>query len=98
MRQLTEREKKKLLSKVYWDMSVDPEELFQVLQGEATEPENIDKTAIYRRLLTTYDWYTLLRLIPEKQLAEVLSDQVIDRLYPKTLRKRFLYARQVLSG
>ena len=98
MRQLTEREKKRLLSKVYWDMSVDPEELFQVLQGEATEPKNIDKTAVYRRLLTTYDWYTLLRLIPEKQLAEVLSDQVIDRLYPKTLRKRFLYARQVLSG
>jgi len=98
MRQLTKTEKKRLLSKIYWDMSVDPEELFQVLQGEATEPENIDKTAVYRRLLTTYDWYTLLKLIPKKQLHEVLSDRVIDRLYPKTLKKRFLYAREVLSG
>lgn len=97
MRQLSKEEKEELLSKLYWDMDVKPGHLYRLLHEEVRESGNIDKTNLYCRLLTTYDWYTLMKLIPASKIKEALSDAVINRLYPKDLRNRFLYAREVLS-
>lgn len=78
-------------------MYVEPDLLYKLLNGEIEEGGDIDKISFYCRLLTTYDWYTLLKLVPDKKYKEILSDSVIGRLYPKKLRSRFLYAREVLS-
>ena len=86
-----------MLSRLYWDMDVEPEQLYRMLDGEAEGIGYIDGSNLYARLLATYDWYTLLKLIPAKNLKHALSDQVINRLHPKELKDRFLYAREVLS-
>jgi len=59
---------------------------------------HIDRVNLFRRLLTTYDWYTLLAMIPPDRLPEALSDAVLDRLYPKSLKERYRYARRILYG
>jgi len=97
MRQLSKEEKEELLAKLYWDTDVKPGHLYRLLHGEVKESGHIDKINLYCRLLTTYDWHTLIKLIPANKLIEVLSDPVVNRLYPKDLRNRFLYAREVLS-
>jgi predicted nucleotidyltransferase len=57
-----------------------------------------DKPNLYGRLLTTYGWYRLLKLIPIKRLKEeALSETVIGRLFPNELRERYEYAGKVLS-
>ncbi len=86
-----------MLSRLYWDMDVDPDQLYRLLNEEINGIGHIDKTGLYSRLLATYDWYALLKLIPAGNLKHALNDQVIKRLYPKELRERFLYAREVLS-
>jgi len=97
MRQLSKEEKEELLAKLYWDMDVKPDHLYRLLHEEAKESGPVDKINLYCRLLTTYDWHTLIKLIPANKLVEALSDAVINRLYPKDLRNRFLYAREILS-
>jgi hypothetical protein len=101
MKQLSKEEQISLLSKLYWDMNVDPEDIYKILNTEyeklSYEKLSIEVTNLYRRLLKTYDWYTLLKLIPKKKLLNVLHDDVINHLYPKDLKKRFIYARQFLS-
>ena len=97
MRHLSKNEKIEMLSKLYWDMDVEPEQLYRMLDGETEAIEYIDRSDLYARLLSTYDWYTLLKLVPTKNLKHALSDQVISRLYPKELKDRYLYAREVLS-
>jgi hypothetical protein len=51
---------------------------------------------IFCRLLSTYDWYTLIKLIPKKLLREALTDDVLGRLYPKELKEKYKYAREIL--
>jgi hypothetical protein len=46
----------------------------------------------------TYDWYTLLALIPPERLGEALSEPVIEHLHPASLKNRYLYARRILFG
>ena len=86
-----------MLSRLYWDMDVEPEQLYRMLYGKIDGFGQIKRTDLYARLLATYDWYTLLKLVPVENLKHALSDQVINRIYPKELKDRFLYAREVLS-
>lgn len=97
LQSLSKREKDKLLSRLYWDRNVELSKLYHLLYGETDECEYLDKTNLFCRLLSTYDWYTLLKLIPLSKSNDILSEQVLNRLYPKELKKKFLYARKILS-
>ena len=83
---------------IVWDADVDPKQIGRLLRGEIDQAGNIDRISLYRRLLMTYDWYTLLALIPADRLREALSDAVLDRLYPASLKNRYIYARSILFG
>ena len=78
-------------------MDVEPEQLYRMLDGKIDGIGQIKKTNLYARLLATYDWYTLLKIVPAENLKHALNDQVINRIYPKGLKDRFLYAREFLS-
>ena len=82
----------------FWDVELDAEQLGRLLRGEIERIGHIDRVSLYRRLLMTYDWYTLLSLIPPERLQEALSDAVLERLYPSSLKDRYFYARSVLFG
>ena len=86
------------LTAICWDADVDPDQLSRLLRGDIEKVGHIDRANLFRRLLTTYDWYTLLALIPPDRLREALSEAVLDHLHPASLRERYRYARHVLYG
>lgn len=90
-------EKKKLISRIYWDKEVDTEYLIGILEGKINVIDENDLNTLYRRLLNTFDWYTLLKLIPTERLEDALADKIIKQLFPKSLSLRFQYARNILS-
>lgn len=95
--ELSEDRKRELLNKVFWDKKIDIEYILELLHGG---PERFpgDKTNLYIRLLTTYDWHTLLKLLSSDSLKnEALSESVVTLLFPKELKKKYQYARKVLS-
>ena len=57
---------------------------------------HVDILNLYYRMLTTYDWYTILRIVPTDKLGDLLSDPVLDRIRFKDLKEKFLYARQIV--
>ena len=82
----------------FWDLNTNPDSLLRILNGEIEEADGIDKPHLYRRLLSTYDWYTLLKIVPPENLSQMLDDSVLHSLFPKNLKEKFLYARKLLRG
>lgn len=97
MRQISDKEKQKLLSLVSWDLDLMPEQLLQLFNNEVGEIGGFDRTSLYRRLLTTFDWYTLQKLATPDKLKQILDDSVLNRLFPKDLKEKFIYAKKILS-
>ena len=90
-------DKKRIVKKLFWDRNVDIAYMLRLLEGK---PELIpgDRIDLYRRFLTSHDWYTLLNLFSLTTLKdEILDEKVICRLFPKDLRNRYRYARKILS-
>ncbi len=98
MKKLSKPKIESLLAQLYWDTHVKPGDLYRLLKGEIDEIGHIDKLNLYYRILKTFDWYTILKIIPQKDLIDLLSDNVLGRIHPKDLKNKYHYARSGLSG
>jgi len=94
MNLLTKEETKTLLSKLYWDVDVDPEHLYQLLTGEKDRIGHIDVHSLYYRILTTLNWYDILTIVAPEKLGDLLSDSVLDKIRFKDLKDKYLYAQK----
>lgn len=82
---------------MFWDLDITQINLFAVLDDTADKIEGIEQQNIYRRLLLSCDWYTLLKILPLQKISAVLNSSVLDKLYPQDLKSRYKYAKDVLS-
>jgi len=97
MKMMSKQEKEKFLSRLYWDKNMAPGEILQLLEENFEGNRQAEKINLYCRLLKSYDWYILLKLVPNDSLRDMLSESVIQCLHPKELRDRYFYAGKVLS-
>lgn len=96
MKQLPEEEIKKKLKAAFWDRSIDVDKLYQQLLDKSSDNYMIDKRQLFSRLLLSIDWYSLLKIIPSEKWNNLLDENNINLIFPKSLQKRFHYARRIL--
>jgi len=87
-KQLTESEIKEKLKAAFWDINISKEDLFDIFSGKKESVYSVNQIKIYSRLLNSYDWYTILSIIPLKKMNNVLKDDVLKLLWPKSISKR----------
>ena len=97
MKELSQMEKEKILSRIFWDYQLDWHDLNEMLNGKPEDTKDIRRINLYRRLLTSCDWYTLIKLFSPEQMSFILDDAVLAEIYPKDLKNRYRYARNILS-
>jgi hypothetical protein len=93
MKTLSEPEIKNMISRLYWDAKVESDQLYGLLKGDVERVGHIDILNLYYRILTTFDWYTILRIFPQSKLGELLDDQVLEQIRFTDLKDKYLYAR-----
>jgi hypothetical protein len=97
MKTLSKQQKLEILSRLYWDLNIPADELYNRLYGDArSRTESVDDINLYRRMLTTLDWYTILRLLPAEKLSALLDDKVLQGVFPKDLQKKYRYVESIL--
>ena len=97
MKSLTTSEKEKILSRLFWDIEISQMDVDELLDEKFLTIEDIESQQFFIRLLTSCNWYTLLRLMPPKKLQSILSNPILNKLFPKDLKEKYIYAREVLS-
>ena len=75
---------------------MQPDQLHGLLKGEIERIGHVDILNLHHRMLTTFDWYTILRIVPSDKLGDLLSDAELDKIRSRDLKEKFLYARQIV--
>jgi len=78
---------------LFWDYDITEGTLNEILRGELQEAKGITRSKIYSRLLESYSWYQILKIIDSNQIAAILSDDIIEKIWNKPLQKRYQYAK-----
>lgn len=77
---LTE-EQKKILKKCLWDMTISPEEYYDVIKGRRKEPWP-DRAYCVARLLEYVNWYRIVKVFKPEEICALWTPEV--RRYVRT--------------
>lgn len=90
-------EKLKYFELMMWDSSISPEDVMSVLEGSKTQVNNFDQSALFKRVLESFPWFTIMDLFTPGQLKELLSEELVGKLRSPALRRQYEYARKRLQ-
>ena len=85
------------LKRILWDYSIDENALWAIWEGKK-KTFSLNKNKLRARLLLSTSWYRLLDCLGLNGLKEILTDEVIDALWIKDVREKFIYAKKTLHG
>ena len=95
---MNKQELKKVFEKINWDSPHSVDDIYSVYSGEQKNIGVLDKTWIYYKVLNNSRWYDVLKIFPKNELKEVLSEEVIQRLFPRQLRDKYRHVRNAIFG
>jgi hypothetical protein len=90
-------ERLNLMRSLMWDYPISPEECLEVLEGKREKAGHYTETSLFRKLLESYRWFTILKIIPPQRILELLTDNVIKSLRFKSLSTRYAFIRKELQ-
>lgn len=88
--------KLELMCGLMWDYHYPPEECLEVLEGKQDYVGHYDEKKLFRKLLESYPWFTILGIITPERIMELLTEDVVRSLRFKSLAKRYEFIRSRL--
>ena len=52
---------------------------------------------LFAKMLIGLPWYTIIQLLPVEKVKEMLTDEIIGALWPKSVQNQYKYVRQRLQ-
>ena len=88
----------KILKGTVWDYNIDPYDLYLIVLGKKDPIGFFDKERSLIRFVERLRWYDLLELFGPEFMRINLSRELIAKLYPPGIRKRYELVYSILHG
>jgi hypothetical protein len=80
-----------------WDYNISPEECIDLLEGKVPLAGHYTRQTLFKKMLESYPWFTIIEMLGLDLIRELLSSSVIDSLRTDKLRQRYKFINDRLS-
>jgi hypothetical protein len=87
----------KILQAVMWDYQISAGDMADLLDGTIDKAGHYTREKLFAKMLTGLPWFTIIQLLPVENVKEMLTDEVIAVLWPKSVQKQYEYVRNRLQ-
>ncbi len=94
---MTDTNRRQLYAQLAWDYHISAEALENVIQGVEETAGHYRQTDVFRKVLESYPWFTVLQLFAPGQVLALLTDDMIQSLRTPTLQQQYAFIRKRLS-
>jgi len=91
---MSEQEIKDRLKLLLWDSPATVEDVYALLMHD--RPCRMAKPTLCQKIPDSFKWYTVREIIPEEKMGYAFSDDVLNGLFPPSIRDNYRHARQFL--
>ena len=90
-------ERLSFMRSLMWDYNIPPKHCLEVLEGKREKAGHYTESTLFRKLLESYRWFTIVKIIPPERILDLLTDNVISSLRFKSLSERYAFIRKELQ-
>ena len=91
------QQRHKVLQSVMWDYNISTIEMDKLIDGRIDKVGHYTREKLFVKMLAGLPWYTIIQLWPVENVKEMLTDEVIRALWPKSVQKQFEYVKKRLQ-
>ena len=91
------QQRHKVLQSLMWDYTVSAGDMEELLNGKINKAGHYTREKLFTKMLNGLPWFTIIRLLPVEDVKEMLTDEVIRTLWPKSVQKQYEYVRKRLQ-
>ena len=95
--QFTREQKIALMKSLMWDYHIPPEHCLEVLEGTREKAGHYNESMLFRKLIESFRWFTVLKIIPPNRVFELLSEDLIKSLRFKSLSDSYAFIYKELQ-
>ncbi len=94
---MIDQKKHRLLDQLIWDYNISIDEIDDVLNGKAERAGHYSKAMIFKKVIESYPWFTVLYLFTPNEILAYLTNDTISQLRTKSLRVKYEFIRHRLQ-
>ena len=87
----------KNFDQIMWDYSISGKDAEKVFSGELEFVGHYNQATLFRKIIETYSWYTILKIFPIEKIRELLTDDVVKGLRMPSLQKQYEFVQKRLQ-
>ena len=91
------QQRHKILQSLMWDYSISAGDMEDLLDGNIDKAGHYSREHLFGKMIKGLPWYTLLQLIPAESVKKLLTDEVIETLWPESVKTQYKYVRKRLQ-
>jgi hypothetical protein len=90
-------EKNKLLRQIMWDYNIPLTDIEALLSGRIEMAGHYTRKTLFRKMLESYSWYTILQVFTPVEIKNLLTDDTINGLRTSSLKKKYAFVKKRLK-
>ena len=93
---MEKKEKDKLLNQILWDYDIPGEDVEAVLKGDKKRAGHYTQEMLFKKILETYPWFTIIQLLTPNEIQHLLTKRVVSTLRSPSLRQKYEFVQKRL--
>jgi hypothetical protein len=87
----------RILKQLMWDYNIPLKDIEAVLKGEKEYAGHYNREQLFKKILESFPWFTVLQLFTPEEILIMLTPDLIGKLKTPSLRKNYTYVRHRLQ-
>ena len=94
---MDKQQRHKVLQSIMWDYSVSVSDMDELLEGKINQAGHYTIDKFFAKMLIGLPWHSIIQVLPVERVKEMLTDEIIKALWPKSVQNQYKYVRQRLQ-
>jgi hypothetical protein len=90
-------ERNKLFRQVMWDYNIPVADIEALFAGKKKQAGHYSRITLFRKMLESYSWFTLLKIFTPEEIKIMLNNDVINGLRTPSLKNKYEFIRKRLQ-
>lgn len=95
--QMWQPDKSKIFSQIMWDYNIPVADIEALLSGRKETAGHYNRKSLFKKLLESYSWYTILHILTPNEIKNLLTDDTINGLRSPSLKKKYGFVKKRLQ-
>ena len=87
----------KALKSIMWDYNITLEQIGMLIDGKAERAGHYTLETLFIKMVSGLPWFSIVDIFGPEKLKELLTDDVIGKIWPKSVREKYYYVRKRLQ-